>query len=77
VPDEWARSVSDRKKRERRACGNWAVGRGSAHAVDREEEMGCALRRQAEAALGRIPIEDEFPFLFLFLIFQSNFSKDF
>jgi hypothetical protein len=35
-------------------------------------------RKQVEATLaGRIPSEVDFPFLFLFLIFQSRFSNKF
>jgi hypothetical protein len=46
----------------------------------REKTTGRMLgrpRRRAATELGRNPNEDEFPFLFLFLIFQSHFSNDF
>jgi hypothetical protein len=55
----------------------WAGSRGSAHSGDREEETGHAQEAGRGALAGQIPSEDEFPFLSLFLIFQSSFSNKF
>jgi hypothetical protein len=67
----------------RRARRCWANGRDWARPTRRSEKKDGPRagieggRAGGFAGLGRIPREDDFSFLFLFLIFQSKFSNKF